>query len=232
MRMMNNMKKFPVLALGLFFTGSVFAQGGDEQNFQPATEADLQVQPMRMPALQEVGGSPFLTADYYKGNIEISDKRLVKDIPVKFNLFNNAIMIQKGGQDMKLELFETVTYTDGTNRTIILKQGYPEIDNHTDRSVYQVLSMGPKVHLLKFYSQKIEDAATLGDYSRREIVTTHQLYIYTPGGEIKKIKASKQSIADALPGLSSRIEELVSANKLNLKNEAAIAELVEALNKP
>lgn len=232
MQMTNNMIKSAVLALTLIFTGSVYAQGGEEQTFQPATEADLQVQPMSMPALQEVGGSPFLSADYVKGNIEISDKRLVKDIPVKFNLFNNAIMIQKDGKDMKLELFETVTYTDGASHTIVLKQGYPEIDNHTDRSVYQVLSMGPKVHLLKFYNQKIEDAATLGDYSRREIVTTHQLYVYIPGGAIKKIKANKQSVADALPGLSSKIEELVAAHKLNLKNEAALAELVEALNKP
>jgi hypothetical protein len=141
-------------------------------------------------------------------------------------------MVMKDGQEMKLELFETVTFNDLSNRHVTLKQGYPEIDNHTDRSVYQVLSMGPKVHLLKFYTQKIEDAATLGDYSRREIVTTQQLYIYTPGGEIKKIKPSKQSIVEALPSLSSKIEEVVSSNKLNLKSEAAITELVEALNKP
>jgi hypothetical protein len=121
---------------------------------------------------------------------------------------------------------------DGALKHIVFKQGYPEIDNHTEESVYQVLSMGTKVHLLKFLTQKVEDAATLGDYSRREIVTTQQLYIYTPGGAIKKIKASKQSVVEALPALSAKIDEVVAANKLNLKSEADIAELIEALNKP
>lgn len=196
----------------------------------------LQVKPIRLPALQEVGGSPFMTADYQTGSVQIAEDKTVKNVPVKFNIFSNAIMVQKDGQDMRLESFKIVSYdetaNDGTLRHVMFSQGYPEIDNHTDKSVYQVLSMGNKVQLLKFLSQKVEDAATLGDYSRREIVTTQQLYIYTPGGEIKRIKASKQSVVEALPALSAKIDEVVAANKLNLKNESDITELVEALNKP
>lgn len=197
---------------------------------------DLQVKPMRLPALQEVGGSPFMTEDYQTGSVQVADDKIVTNVPVKFNIFSNAVMVQKDGQDMRLESFQVVSYditgNDGAIKHIMFKQGYPEIDNHTDKSVYQVLSMGSNVHLVKFLSQKVEDAATLGDYSRREIVTTQQLYIYTPGGEIKRIKASKQSVVDALPALSAKIEEVVTANKLNLKSESDIAELVEALNKP
>jgi hypothetical protein len=223
---------FGVLAL----TTGVFAQPSADNNAQATTINDLQLNPMRLPSLAEVNGSPFLTSDYQVATIELADKRLVKNIPVKFNIFNNAVMVSKDGQDMKLELFETVTYTitgnDGNPRTVTLKQGYPEIDNHNDRAVYQVLSMGPKVHLLKFMTQKIEDVNTLGDYSRREIVTSNQLYVYTPGGEIKKISTNKKSLVEALPALSSKIDEVVSANKINLKSESGIAELVEALNRP
>lgn len=220
----------------LFSTGFVNAQVSDDPSIAPAGMSDLQIQPIRLPALSEVGGSPFMTAEYQPGMVEISDHRVVKNIPVKFNIFNNAIMVEKDGQDMKLELFETVTYlitgNDGTTRQVIFKQGYPEIDNHNDRAVYQVLSMGPKAHLLKFLTQKVEDAATLGDYSRREIVTSQQLYIYTPGGEIKRIKANKQSLVEALPALKSKIEEVVNSNKLNLKNESGIIELIETINRP
>lgn len=230
MRLKNNLIKSSFFGLALMISIHSFSQS--ENDMQPAGLSDLMVQPITLPALQEIGGSPYLVSEYQNASIEISDKRIVKTVPVKFNLFNNAVMVMKDGKEMKLELFETITFTDPNNRTVILKQGYPEIDNHNDRSVYQVLSMGTKVHLLKFYTQKIEDVTTLGDYSRREIVTTQQLYVYTPGGAIKKIKASKQSIADALPGLSSKIDEVVSTNKLNLKSEAAITELVEALNRP
>jgi len=155
-----------------------FAQGTDESSTHAAGINDLQIQPIRLPSLAEVGGSPFMTSEYQMATIEIADKRLIKNIPVKFNIFNNAMMILKDGQDMKLELFETITYTitgnDGSPRIITFKQGYPEIDNHSDKAVYQILSMGPKLHLLKFMTQEIEDAAKLGDYSRREIVTTNK----------------------------------------------------------
>lgn len=91
--------------------------------------------------------------------------------------------------------------------------------------------MGPKIHLLKYLSQKVEDAPTLGDYSRREIVTSQQLYVYVPGGEMKKIKTGKQGIADALPGMSAKIDELIKAGNLNLKSETDLTILVEGLNK-
>ncbi len=225
------------LLSSLFFSFSVvsaFAQTTEAN--QPASIADLVLKPMKLPALQEVGGSPYMTADYQLASVAIANNKMVTSIPVKFNIFSNAIMVQKDGQELKLDFFQAVSYdmtgNDGALKHIVFKQGYPEIDNHTEESVYQVLSMGSKVHLLKFLSQKVEDAATLGDYSRREIVTTQQLYIYTPGGAIKKIKASKQSVAEALPALSAKIDEVVAANKLNLKSEADMAELIEALNKP
>ncbi len=225
------------LLSSLFFSFSVisaFAQTTEAN--QPASIGDLVLKPIKLPALQEVGGSPYMTTEYQAASVEIANNKLVTNIPVKFNIFSNAIMVQKDGQELKLDFFQAVSYdmtgNDGAIKHVVFKQGYPEIDNHSEESVYQVLSMGTKVHLLKFLTQKVEDAATLGDYSRREIVTTQQLYIYTPGGAIKKIKASKQSVAEALPALSAKIDEVVAANKLNLKSEADIAELIEALNKP
>lgn len=212
------------------FVGAAFAMQA-----QNGTIEDLEVRPMRLPALAEVGGSPFMTNDYQTGSVIVGDDKTVPNVPVKFNIYSNAIMVQKNGEEMRLESFKLVSYAENVNgqvKQVMFGQGYPEIDNHTGKSVYQVLSMGPKVHLLKFLSQKVEDAPTLGDYSRREIVTSQQLYIYTPGGEIKRIKASKQSVAEALPGFSKQIDEAISANKLNLKNESAIAELVEVLNRP
>src|SRR5690348_1306076 len=202
---------------------------------QEATIEDLNVKPMRMPALAEVGGSPFMTNDYQTASVILGENKSVANVPVKFNIYSNAIMVQKNGENLRLESFVYVSYNetvDGQSHTVMFGQGYPEIDNHNSKSIYQILSKGPKVHLLKYISQKVEDAPTLGDYSRRELVTTQQLYIYTPGGEIKKIKASKSSVVEALPALSAKIDEVVSANKLNLKSETGIAELVEALNKP
>jgi hypothetical protein len=218
-----------------FLLTGFFAAVGFTAIAQDATIEDLNVKPMRMPALAEVGGSPFMTPDYQQASVTLGENKSVSNVPVKFNIYSNAIMVQKNGEDLRLETFVYVSYNENVNgqaRPVMFGQGYPEIDNHNEKSVYQILSKGPKVHLLKYISQKVEDAPTLGDYSRRELVTVQQLYVYTPGGEIKRIKASKSSVAEALPALSAKIDEVVSSHKLNLKNESAIAELVEALNKP
>ena len=211
---------------GLFISSTVFVFGQTTTDTVSGID-ELSVKPIRLPSLQEVGGSPFMTADYQTGIVKVTDEKMVPNVPVKFNIYSNAIMVQKEGQDMRLESFKLVSYDETANNGIVkhvmFSQGYPEIDNHTDKSVYQVLSMGP---------QKVEDAPTLGDYSRREIVTTQQLYIYTPGGAIKRIKASKQSVVEALPSLSAQINEVITAKNLNLKNESDIAELVEVLNTP
>jgi hypothetical protein len=213
---------------------AVIAQ--DSNSIQAVTIDELVVKPIRLPVLQEVGGSLFMTDEYQIGSVTIAENKIASNIPLKFNIYNNAIMIEKNGQGQKLESFEIVSYNitgnDGMAKQIIFKQGYPEIDNQTDKTVYQVLSMGSKVHLLKYLSQKVEDAPTMGDYSRREIVTTEQLYIYTPGGVLKRIKANKKSLVEALPLLSSKIEEVISSHNLNLKNESAITDLIIALNKP
>jgi len=232
------LKLFLGICLFAFTAPDLSGQNSTDTNTEnsQAIFEDLLIVPMRLPVLQEVGGSLFLSQEYNPATIQIPSGKTISNIPVKFNIFNNAIMLQKDGQDMKLESFRSVFYdqvqNDGTVKHFEFGSGYPEIDKQTEKTIYQVLSKGPKVHLLKYMSQKVEDAATLGDYSRREIVTTEQFYIYVPGGAIKRIKGGKKDFAEALPDLSVKINEFVAANSLKLKSEGELTMLVEALNKP
>ncbi|MEO6611499.1 MAG: hypothetical protein ABIT05_05180 [Chitinophagaceae bacterium] len=229
------LKLFPALFLFAFLTLNANAQNAGET--QPGTIDDLKTSTLKIPALQEISGSPFLTTDYNMATIQTSTNKIVTDVPVKFNIYSNAVMVKMDdGQELKLEDFKVVSYdetaADGTVKHFRFEQGLPEVDNHSEKSVYQLVSSGSKVQLLKYVSQKVEDVATLGDYSRRELVLTEQLYVYVPGGTIKRIKASKKDLLEALPSMSAKIDEIASANNLKLKNEAEIAVLVEALNKP
>ncbi len=231
---------FMVTAVCFGFAVNGLAQDTNTVKIEEGTLNDLPAKPFRMPSLTDVGGSsPFLSTEYRQGAVELGQGRVVKDVPLKFNTFNNAMMMIRDGQELKLDFFELVSYTekdmDGNPRQYVFKAGYPEIDGHNENAIYQVLSYGSKVHLLKFISQKVEDVPTLGDYSRREIVTTEQFYVYVPGGEIKRIKslkAGKQSLLEALPAYSSRIDEISAAKKLKLKSVSEISVLVEELNKP
>lgn len=197
---------------------------------------DLPVSRFSMPALQEVGGSPFFNPEYKLATVQLKNDIAVANIPVKFNVYNNVMMVKKDGVDMKLETFQTVSYNetgrDGSEHNVVFAKGFPEVEKHNESSIYQILSDGPKIQLLKYLFQKVEDAATLGDYSRREIVTTEQLYIYKKSGEIKSIKATKKDLLEALPEMAAKIDEIAKANNLKLKSISDVTLVIEALNKP
>lgn len=224
---------FVTLCIALSVSLCGFCQPAHETE---ATIDDLTVKPIRIPSLQEISGSPFLTQEYRNGNIHLSGNRFVPDMPVRFNILSNALMVQRDGQELKLEAFTTVDYQEpgenGTVKVVQFAMGFPEIDKHNDKSVYLVLSSGPHAVLLKYISQKVEDVNTLGDYSRKELVTTEQLYIYVPGKEIRRVKSAKKDISEALPQLAGRIDEIASSHNLRLKSEDEIVELLEELNKP
>ncbi|NOT52677.1 MAG: hypothetical protein HOP10_15545 [Chitinophagaceae bacterium] len=233
------MKTFVLSLILSFFTTISFAQSNTSPDQATAsnevTIAELQLKPLKLPALNEIGGSPFLTTEFLAGSVQIEGGKIVTNVPVKFNIFSNVLIVQRDGDEMKLETFDLVSYdntvSDGTVKHYMFKQGYPEIDKRPTTAIYQVLSYGPKLHFLKFLSQKIEEVQTLGDYGRRELATSQQYYTYVPGGEIKKIKPGKQAIVDALPAMSAKIEEIIKSKELNLKNESDLAALVDELNK-
>src|SRR5258705_12196809 len=80
-------------------------------NNQEAGMGDLQLRPIRLPALQEVGGSPFFSNDYKLGSVQVNEKT-VTNVPVKFNIFSNALMVQKDGEELQLESFKLVSYDE------------------------------------------------------------------------------------------------------------------------
>lgn len=199
------------------------------------TTEDVPVRPVRVPALEDINGSPFLTPEYIPAEVQVTKDIKVNDVPVKFNIYNNVVMVKKNNEEMAINGFELVMFTttdnSGTKMTVRLKAGYPSVDIHTEKSIYQVLSIGEKVHVIKYLSQKVQDANTLGDYSRKELVTTEQLYLYIPGGNIIQVKKGKQAFIDALPAMTDKIEEICTANKLKFKKEADMITLADELNK-
>lgn len=238
--------KIVVLITGMVlisFNG--FAQSSESTQEQVITGGqggsldELPLKPFRMPSLSDVGGTPFLTEEFVSGSVELGQGRVVNNVQLKFNAFNNNFLVLKDGQQLKLDFFELVNYTQLDNRGIlkqyVFKAGYPAVDNQGENTIYQVLSMGKKAHFLKYISQKVEEVPTLGDYSRREIITHEHYYVYVPGGSmtlIKSMKSSKQYLKEALPDLASRIEEIASEKNLKLKSESDLSILIESLNTP
>ena len=83
------------LALFLLSGFSVSAQEISDSTTkqEQGSMEDLPAKPFRMPSLTDVGGSsPFLSEEYRQGSVELGQGRVVNNVPIKFNTFNNAIM--------------------------------------------------------------------------------------------------------------------------------------------
>ncbi len=189
----------------------------------------------RLPNMENVEGSPYLDNVFHNARIRTQSGFDTTGVQVKFNAYGNEFIFLEKGIELALDSVDMVSYSDVENGKLTeftFKAGYPKIDNQNSNSIYRIMASGPKYQLLKYYSKKLEDVKSMGEYNKKEFVTIENLYIYKEGGEIKKVKADKKAIQEAFPELSDRVEALVSEKKLKLKKDTDIALLIEELNKP
>jgi hypothetical protein len=190
---------------------------------------------LRLPNMENVEGTPYLDNQFHSARIRTKSGFDTTGVQVKFNAYGNEMIFLENGIELALDSVDMVTYSDVENGKVTeftFKAGYPKIDNHNSNTIYRVMATGPKYQLLKYYSKKLEDVKSMGEYNKKEFVTVEYLYIYKEGGEIKKVKADKKAIQEAFPELSDRVEAVVAEKKLKLKKDTDIAVLIEELNKP
>src|SRR5579871_390454 len=99
----------------------------------------------------EVSGSPFLNKDYASAYIVFKDGSKFKDVPVKFDMLDNQIDIEKDKKLVCLLTIDSISFPDSNYNSMILKTGYPSINKHDANSIYQVVAQNNKIQLLKYY---------------------------------------------------------------------------------
>ena len=185
---------------------------------------------LRLPPMNDVEGSPFLHAGYNTAFVRLKSG-YTATVPVKYNMYGNEIIFMQNNNELAMDSVAYVSYMvlEPHPGRIVLQSGYPPLGTNTRNTIYQVLDSGA-IQLLKHTTQTIEEVRTMGTVPKKEFVTKEELYIYTPGGELKKIKADKKSLQEALPQYAEKIERIIEEKKLKLKKEADIRTLISELN--
>lgn len=188
---------------------------------------------IKLPEFSNVQGSPYLHPDFQSALVRLKSG-LNANTLVKFNIYGNEIIFSQNNNELALDSVDYVRYEapdkDGKMGLIRLKSGFPSIGKLTQSTIYQLLDSGLSLQLLKYSSQHIDEVKALGMAPYKEFITKEEYYVHIPGEGIKKIKADKRSVLEALPQYAQRIEELVKQKNLNLKKEADLVILVAALN--
>ncbi len=189
---------------------------------------------LKLPAFENVSGSPFLHPEYNLAYVRVKSGFASNGVMTKFNIYGNEVIFSQNGNELALDSLDYVVYTavnkNGTVETIKLKSGFPPIGSNTAQTIYQLLDSGSRVQLLKYHYQKIGEVKSMGSAPAKEFVSYHELYVNTPSGGIKRIKADINSLKEALPEFADQIEKIVNEKKLKLKKEADLIQLIHELN--
>ena len=193
-------------------------------------------QPLKLFEKYGLTGSPYLSETYKAGFVQLRNGYSQNDVPLRFNVFSNEMEFKLKETELVLDSMELAMYLDtpGDSSSIrMFRTGYPAINENSETTIYEVLVMGPRSHLIKRITQKIEDIKTIGYADTKVLNTYTSLYIYNPeNNTISKLRDKKieEQLTVSLPGLAPVMDKILKQKKLNLKKEIELAELLTDFN--
>jgi regulator of sigma D len=109
---------------------------------------------------------------------------------------------------------------------------FPSIEDNTPATFYEILGTSSLFQLLKYTSKRIKESAVYGGAPLKEYVMDDLFYIYDKAA--KKMLAmgsalSLKSIKKTLPNDAAQIDVIINSNKLNLKKEEDMIQLIQQL---
>jgi len=108
---------------------------------------------------------------------------------------------------------------------------FPSVDDNTPATFYEVLG-GDHFQLLKYTHKRIKESVVYGGPPTKEYVSDDLFYIYDKAA--KKMLAmgsalSLKSVKKTLPNYATQIDGYLNTNKLNLKKEEDMIQLLQQL---
>ncbi len=172
----------------------------------------------------EVDGSPFLTDNWTSG-IAATDKGAEYALPLKYDIVKDQPIF--AGKDSGMMEF-TALITRFTLNQDIYQNGYPVIDDWSKATYYKNIGSG-KSKLLKHYYKKRIEVRDIGGLTGYKYEDNTALYLFKDG-KMAAVKPGKSGILDALSDKKNEVETFAKTNKLNFKQDADLAKLINYYN--
>lgn len=229
------MKKYLFILLLSCATLPMFAQitGNAIQAVQFA-DANGRILPAGAAGVQ---GTPYVFEKFGQGKIVFVNGMESVDSNLNYSLADHKLYYtQKNGlyvvnQQAKSFVLNSVD----KDKNKVSKQFmclFPSIENNTPATFYEVLGNGDNLQLLKYTSKRIKESAVYGGAPLKEYIADDLFYIYDKAA--KKMVAlgsalSLKVIKKGLPEFTAQIDALLNTNKLNLKKEEDMIQLLQQL---
>lgn len=184
-----------------------------------------------------IQGTPYVFEKFAPGKVLFVNGMESIDSSLNYSYFDHKLYFTKSNglylvnQQAKEFVLNSI---DKENNKVskLFRCLYPNVEDNTPATFYEVLGNGDVFQLLKYTNKRIKETVVYGGAPTKEYVSDDLFYIYhkadkkmLPLGSSHSLKALKK----ALPNYTAQIDALVNANKFNLKKEEDVIQLLQQL---
>lgn len=224
------MKRCIVLGLLFFVASTLVAQITNVQGLDNVV--------IRTKKYEDIKGTAYLYPSWSAGTLTDRNGKMYSNLLLKYDSYKDQIELNQEGQVVEVSTTNypkfTLSWTEpGSNEVIkhSFSSGYT-VPGFTKTTYFDVVYDG-KMDLLKKYKTSFVEEAVTG-YGTSDPQKSFQLKVYyfvlAEDGSAKEIKLSKKSILDAFPDHAETIEGFSKENKLKLKSEGDLVQVIRFLD--
>jgi hypothetical protein len=212
----------------------VLTEGGAIKNIQ-FKDAGGKLLPLGQ---NDILGSPYIFEKFGIGKIIFSNGMIATDSTFNFSLFDQQLYFTKNNnlflvnQPMKEFIIEGLDSQNIYTKKLFAA-GFPAIESNTQNTLYEIITTGKSLQLLKHNQKRIKETTGYGAAPQKEYVTDYAYFIFEAVANKLVYLGSQLSIKSfkkALPHMSKKVDEMTEINKLNSRTEQGVIALVTLLN--
>ena len=184
-----------------------------------------------------INGTPYVFEKFGMGKVIFINGMESVDSNLNYSYFDHKLYYtQKNGLyvvNQQAKSFELNSIDKENNK--VSKQFmclFPSVDDNTPATFYEVLGKGDNFQLLKYTHKRVKETVVYGGAPVKEYVMDDLYYIYDKAD--KKMLAlgsshSLKAVKKVLPNYAAQMDAYLNTNKLNLKKEEDMIQLLQQL---
>ncbi len=180
--------------------------------------------------LNEISGSPYLDSEYKPGTVTTDDNAVYKDIPLRYNCFNDIMEFEKDNKSYELLPKEKIKRIEFGGQVFIYKD--IEGEGNNDKSFFQLLTEG-KADLLARFGIKFYEAEELRGFADPKPARfddfSETYYLSIDNGPAQMIGNNKK-LVKAFGDKQREIGNFISKQKLSAKKVDDLKKIVAYYN--
>ena len=182
-------------------------------------------------------GTPYVFEKFSVGKVVFVNGMESVDSSLNYSYFDHKLYFTKNNglyvvnQQAKAFVLNSID-KDNNNVSKQFMCLFPSVDDNTPATFYEVLGKGDNFQLLKYTHKRIKETVVYGGAPTKEYVSDDLFYIYDKAA--KKMLSlgsshSSKAVKKVLPDATAQIDAIINSNKLNLKKEEDMIQLLQLI---